>query len=441
MAIAVVVIAMFHLVTRVGMGASLVRRMELTHAESSTFFWASLILGVVAGLLAVLVSNPAAALAGSVEAAPLVAVAALTLPLGLAASVPMGLLSRSLRFRTLTIIQLVAYGVHGVVAVSLALLGLGAWAVVIGQVCRSASVLAGTFVATRFRPLLVFKGQVVRGELSFNAGVLGGDIVSYANKNADYWFVGNQLGTGALGVYYMAYVIPNVLRRRITAVGDQVLFPIISRIQDDKKRIVSAYLRVMKLVAFLAVPSMLGLALVSDLAIRIGFGEEWLEAIAPVRVIAIAAAVTSTVVAARPIFKALGRPAVVVVAGVVSLVALGVGLALVLLGTMSLVGVAFAVLSAAVVEAVVMQHKMKVEFGLRYGQVLTTLGPFVVSAGVMMAAVWASRSYVLGDLAIVPEAAISVAVGVLVYLVAGLVLFNKAFRDQLQTFRRLLSRG
>lgn len=439
-AVAVIVVTMFDLITRVGFGASIIRKEPLTVRFSSTFFWTSLTLGAVAGGLAFIAAGPAASLAGSPEASALVALAAVTLPLNLASRVPSALLTRKFRFRALAVIDVVSALAHGVVAVSLAVAGVGAMAVVIGQVVRSAVTLVGSTVVSGFRPRLTFDIGDVREEISFNANWLTADLVSYANKNADYWFVGNRLGAGQLGIYYVAYVIPTLLRRRITSIGHDVLYPVVSRMRDDTRRVVSAYLRVARLVAFLVVPAMLGLAVVADLAITIGFGPDWQEATAPLRLIALAAAVTSVVVVANPIFPALGRPGMLVRIGLVALVALGLGLAVsTAMGTLT--AVAVAVLVAVVFEGVVTQMNLKSLIGLGHRRTLKAIAPFVTSAIVMAGAVWGVRLMWLGSMGRPLQAIVLVVVGGGVYMTVGLLAFRSDFVEQISAARHLAVPG
>jgi PST family polysaccharide transporter len=436
-AITVIVLTMFDLITRVGFGATIIRRENLTPVVQSTFFWASIVLGLTAGLMAALVSGPMAILAGSADAAPLVVLAAVTLPVNLAARVPSGLLSRGFGFRRLATIDIAGSVTHGVVAISLAVMGLGALAVVIGQVARSVVVLVGSFVASGFRPRFSFSRQVIAEDLSFNLAWLGGDLVAYANKNADYWFVGNRLGTGPLGIYYVAYVIPTLLRRRVTAIGHEVLYPVVARMQDDKQRIVTAYLRVARLVSFLLVPAMLGLSATADLAIGIGFGSEWLDAVDPLRIIAVGAAITSMTVVANPIFPALGRPSVLVTSGLVALLALGVGLSFSLFGgTLSLV--ALAVLGAAIVEAAVILNRLGVMLGLSLSRFVSAISPYLLSSLVMIAAVVSVRTWAVTDMGLITEALASLATGVSVYLLMGRLLYWSDFREQFSMVRGLL---
>jgi PST family polysaccharide transporter len=436
-AISVVVLAMFELLTRVGFAATVIRRERLDRADASTFLWASVALGLVAGLLAVLISGPAAALAGDVEAAPLVALAAVTLPINLAGRIPLGLLSRDLRFRTIAVIEIWGIAVHGVVAVLLAIAGFGALAVVIGQVSRSIVLLVGAFVTARFRPLITFKGSAIREELSFNAAWLGGDLITYASKNSDYWFVGNTLGTGSLGVYYVAYVIPTMLRRRITAIGHEVFYPIASRIQSDRSRLVGAYLRIAGLVGFVVTPAMLGLAAVADLAIDIGFGDKWSEAASPMRLIAVASAMTASVVVGAPIFPAIKRPGVLVTIGLSSLGVLVAGLVVAFrLGTLT--AVAGAVLGAATVEVLLMLYLLQRFVDLKVKDFVLAIGPFFLSSLAMLPAVVGVRLIVPTGTNVVVEAAASVVSGTLVYLGVGRLLFSAAFAEQWRESRHLI---
>ncbi len=436
-AITVVVLTMFDLITRVGLGASVVRREPLTKEFSSTFFWASLILGLVAGGLAALIAVPGARLAGNVDAAPLVVLSAATLPFNLMARVPSGLLSREFRFRTLAMIDISGAFVHGIVAISLAFAGFGAWSVVIGQVVRSLVMLVASVLATRFRPDFTMNFGFLREELSFNASWLSADLISYANKNADYWFVGNRLGTGALGVYYVAYVIPNLLRRRITQVGHDVIYPVVSRIAEDTKRIRSVYREVLCLVSFLAVPMMLGLAAVADLTILIGFGPDWTEAIDPLRIVAVSAAITAVTVVGQPIFAAMGHPQVLIPIGIIQLVILGVGLSF-SFNDGSLVAVSLAVLLATSVRFFLVVRKLKQMIGVSYRAFVVAVMPYVVASLIMVSAVWALRSTVFEPLSVVPEAIVAVGVGALLYLGSGFLFFRRSFSEQIVAVRALL---
>ena len=439
-AIAVVVVTMFDLLTRVGFGASVIRRPVLDREIASTLFWAASGIGLLAAGLAMGLSRPAAALAGSADAAGLVVLAAVNLPLGMAFSVVQGLILRDLRFRTAALVDVGGTVVHGVVAISLAFAGFGPWSIVIGQVARTVVGLVACLVITRFVPLLRFDRSVLAEDLSFGLGVLGGDVVSYVNRNADYWFVGNRLGPGPLGVYYVAFIIPNLLRQRFNGIGHEVLYPVVSKFQDDIPRITSAYLRVVRLVSFLVLPVMVGLAVVADLAIRIGFGPGWEEAVQPMQVISVGMALTAVGVVARPIFVAMGRPGITIVTGLLAVVTLGAAFG-VLWGRITLVGVAVAVVLAAAVETVATQVYVVRILRVSPWRQLRAVAPFALATLVMAGVVVGVRATAVGRLGFVLEAVVAVAAGALAYLVVGSVGFRRDFGEQVRAVRSFLGLG
>jgi len=438
-AIAVVVLALFDLITAVGFGASIVRTGDLQEGLVASYFWGSILLGGAAGGLAGLLSTPAASLAGAVEAAPLIAVGALTLPLSLATAVPVGLLSRRLKFRSLAFIDIASMLTHAAVAIPLAALGFGPWAVVVGYVVRAGARLGMAMFAAKFFPRPRLRLLELKKDLGFNLSFFATDAVAYANKNADYWFVGNVLGAALLGSYYVAYVIPTLLRRRVTGVAHDVLYPIISKFQDDTERIISAYLKVTRLVAFILLPALLGLSVTADLAVRIGFGQGWDDSITPLALISIAAAVAALGVPAVPIFPAVGRPLQLVTIGGVSLLILLLTL-LATTGFTSLVVVAWCVIAAAVTELVVLQTRLKTILGMSPSRWLGAIAPFGVSAIVMAVVVVGARAWVFAGLPMAIEALAAVTVGLGVYLAMGRLGYRIHFRDQLEAARALIKR-
>ena len=69
--------------------------------------------------------------------------------------------------------------------------------------------------------------------MSFAGSWSGIQAAVYVSKNADYWVVSRLLGGEALGLYYIAYVIPNLARQRLHWVAQAVFYPVFSRLAED----------------------------------------------------------------------------------------------------------------------------------------------------------------------------------------------------------------
>jgi PST family polysaccharide transporter len=130
---------------------------------------------------------------------------------------------------------------------------------------------------------------VVRAELGFAGGIFTSQVLSYGLKSADYWVVGRTLGDAALGVYYMAFQLPSIVRLRMSNVSRQVLFPVFAQESQSRERVASIYLKAMRLQIGLGLPMMIGLAALAAPITAVFFGPQWDAAVVPTRWLAVAA--------------------------------------------------------------------------------------------------------------------------------------------------------
>ena len=73
----------------------------------------------------------------------------------------------------------------------------------------------------------------------------------------------------------------------ITAPLQQVLFPALSRMQDDPKRLADVWIRVTRLVAAVAMPALVGLVVVAPDFVSTVLGQEWSAATPVIRILAV----------------------------------------------------------------------------------------------------------------------------------------------------------
>ena len=364
-AVAAIVVGFATLITSAGFGQILVKRPSIDDRVTSTIFWVASGLGVlVSGIIAAL-SVPLANLAGQPAAAPLVFILAPTALCGLMASVPRGLLQRRLQFGRMYIADLSAMIVYIVVQIALALAGAGAVSIVLGQLSSSLVILALTSLFSQWRPRLVFDATVARSEARFSGGTLANTTVTYTVKNADNWVVSRTSSAAMLGVYYVAYVLPNILRQRLTWMATDVLLPVFARFVADPVRSRRAYRDALGIHAFVGFPAMTGIAVLASRIVAVFFGEKWAAAAGPLRLLAIAALVEFVTQAATTVFIAHGVPGRNAVIKLWSLAVLLVGLAL--FGRSGLDAVAGCVVAASTTAAVVSQVLIRrlLHFGAR----------------------------------------------------------------------------
>jgi len=283
---ALTVVALAEITGQIGIAPSIVQVKDLTHAHMATGFVATVLMGFLLALAFYSLSAPIALLYQMPEVAPLIEVFALLFAIKGIGMVSEALMQREMRFRTIAILQLVSYLVgYASVAVTLALLGFGVWALVWGQLGQALLLTVGYVLLAHDGLGLGFKWSTFKSMLRFGFGVSLTQIGNYISQNADYFIVGRFLGPEALGFYSRAYLLLKQFSQIIGRMGDQVLFPTLSSIQDDRQRLQRALNRTLSLVAMLQVPLTALLVITAPEIILVLMGPQWEPAILPFQIL------------------------------------------------------------------------------------------------------------------------------------------------------------
>ncbi len=215
---------------------------------------------------------------------------------------------KEIEFRKQFIYQLSGIMVDFIVAVTAAFLLKNVWALVFGLLAGNAVRFFMSYIIHTYRPRLCFDLEKLRELFGFGKWVLGSSVLTFLITQGDDIFVGKMLGVAVLGFYQMAYKISNIPTTEIAHVISQVTFPAYSKIQDDLPRLREAYVKVLKLTAFLSFPiAGLILVLAPDFT-AIFLGEKWMPMVPEMQVLALAGLVRSITATSGTIFYAVGKP-------------------------------------------------------------------------------------------------------------------------------------
>jgi PST family polysaccharide transporter len=99
-----------------------------------------------------------------------------------------------------------------------------------------------------------------------------------------------------------------------------VVFPAFSNVQDRPNELRRGFLASVRLVELIAVPICLGLLIAADPIVRVVFGDQWLDAIPVLRVLAVYAWVYSLGYHVGGFYKAIGRPDILLRLSILTLV-------------------------------------------------------------------------------------------------------------------------
>jgi O-antigen/teichoic acid export membrane protein len=277
---AIVFVALALVLVDFGLGAAIVQRPSLSEDDKSTIFWAGMALGVGLTIAGIGLSWPIASLYHQPRVQSLFAVASLTFVITAVGIVPGSLLHRDLRFRTLQLRTIVASAISCAVAIIMAALGFGPWAIVVQTLVMASVSTLLIWRSTTFRPRAVFSRASVRSVGGYSLDSLGTRILIWGNLNADNFLVGRFLGAAKLGAYSIGYSVAVAPLNRIAAPVTEVFFSAFSRM-GDRERVGQVWLRATRMIGLVIIPVMAGLLVVAPEFVQVVFGPRW-HAAAPV---------------------------------------------------------------------------------------------------------------------------------------------------------------
>lgn len=273
-----------------GFEQALIQRERVDALHLDTAWWASIALGAALGGGLFAASDVSAALYGDPRLGDVLRWLSFTVFISGFRSSPAALLRRRLRFRSLALRNVVSTAVGGVAGVTFAVLGHGYRALVYQALVETTVGVLLIVQQAKWRPRLAFSVRHFKELFSFGVGVTGTSLLGYATRHVDDLLIGAFLGPVALGQYTVAYrILRMIIELTITAVH-QVMFPLLSRLQSNRDRLLQAYYAACRLATALSLPAFLILATLADLVIVLVFGPRWGAASGIMRMLAIGGA-------------------------------------------------------------------------------------------------------------------------------------------------------
>ena len=292
-----------------GIGQALIFHPE-DERTASTAFW----IGQASGIVLCALTWLAAPLAGSFfndpRAVPVVQVLSLTFPISAFGNTHDILLRKRLQFGKKFFPDFIKSTGKGLISIFLAWLGMGAWSLILGQLAGKLLASISYWVLMPWRPSLLIDRKTLRPLLRYGSNIMAGDLLGIILNNTDYLFIGRFLGATALGIYSVAFRIPDLVVMQFCDTISRVIFPLYSRLKDDPTALTRGFLVTMRYVSLVTVPLGLGIALLSKLFVVVFFTDKWIEAAPVMAAIAIYALMLSLSYNAGDIYKAQGRPEV-----------------------------------------------------------------------------------------------------------------------------------
>ena len=261
-----------------GFTTALIRKKDATDDDYNTVFICNLGMSMLLYAVVFLCAPWIAGFFEREELIPLVRVSSLGLIIGALGMVQQTRLTKRIDFKTQTKITIAATALSGIVGIGMALTGFGVWALVAQQLISQIISTVLLYIYNRWVPRLCFCKESFHDLFGFGWKMMVSILLDAVWKELTQVVVGKFYSPATLGQYTRAKHYAKLLSSNLTSVVERVTYPVLSSIQDDKQRMVSAYRRIIRTSMFITTVALFSLAAVSEPLIYCMIGPKWHEA-------------------------------------------------------------------------------------------------------------------------------------------------------------------
>ena len=365
-----------------GLDGGIIQKKEVSQAANDTAFVLIFSMSATLSVLCFLIAPWVGRFFNHSELVSIVRALGVVFILGGFGRVPSAVLTRQLRFRLISVIDLSGSTANSIFAVIFAFLWPNIWSLVGAYFVKHTlvAVLSWYFSGYRFKWHFDFKHA--RELFSFGKFLIALSVVAYIGSNVSNLVIGKIMGAASVGFYTLAVNIGNVVNNNFTHIISRVMFPAYSQIQDDLESVTRAYLKTIKFILMISLPFSIALICLSEEFVLTLYGIKWISIVPLIRILGVIQMLAPIVHASGSLYRGCGRPDYDFN---LNLVFLAINIPIMVLFTMwwGLTGTVVASLVTILVDAPVSIFLVNRLTGLKLSDFLKQLGPAAFCSAIM----------------------------------------------------------
>ncbi len=382
-AIAVMAISHLAILKNLGLGPALIQKKGNIEEVANTVFTLNIVVGFALTFFAFTLAPLVASYFADPLITPVLRWLGISFFINAIGSIHLTRLQRELAFKKKFLPDMANSFTKGGISIVLALNGYGVLALVFGQLAGALASALVVWVVLPWRPHFSTPLSLDRRLLKYGASIMGIDTLGVLGENIVPIIIGKMFGLSVLGIYTIAYRLPEIMLISMLWIIGGVAFPAFSSIQNNDQEMRKGFLGSIHLVQLFAVPISLGLLITADPIIRVCFGDQWQDAIPMLRLISLYALIYSIGFHAGAVYKAIGRPDILLKLSVLSL---AIALPLILFGAnYGVLGIITAQLGAILIRRIVSLVIISRFITVSFTDLVTAIKPSLKSGSALLA--------------------------------------------------------
>lgn len=279
MAAAFVLISEF--LVRESVSEILLTKDALTPERLNAVFWVLVGFGTLLTAMLLAASGSISGFYGEAQVGPLIVALSPTVLMIALTAVPVAILRREMRFRVLALRAIAGVVAGGVVGVGMALAGFGVWSLAGQRIVQVGVNIIMAWLAVSWRPGVSISGAQIKDVVRFGHRVAGLRAAELLAVQMPAVLIGVTLGPTQAGLFSIAWRVVEIASFLVITplrMAAQPAFSAVARAGGEASKLLTDIMRLSGLAVF---PAFFGLAVLSEPALTVLFGQKWAPA-APV---------------------------------------------------------------------------------------------------------------------------------------------------------------
>lgn len=408
-----------------GFGSSLIQKKDADNIDFSSVLYfqigASLILYLILFFAAPLIASFFGE--GYEQLVPVLRVLGLRIPLTAVNNVQQAYVSRKMIFRKFFFSTIIGTAVSAFVGIFMAYRGFGVWALV-GQYLTNTvmdTIILGLTI--HWKPELKFSWTRLKDLFRYGWKILVAGLIGETYNELRSIIIGKLYTSNDLAFFDKGKQIPNLIVTNINSSISNVLFPAISKEQNNTLNVKNMMRRSIRTSAYIMCPMMFGLAVVAEPLIKLLLTDKWLPCVPYLQIYCISYCFEPIQTANLQAIKAVGRSDIFLKLEVIKK---GSSI-LILLAVMrhGVDAIAYSLLLTTLIASIVNTLPNKKLVSYSYRELTVDMSYGLLLSGVMSAVVYAEGRFL--PLSTVPMLAVQVITGLAVYLLLSFLFKAEPF--------------
>ncbi len=262
-----------------GFGNALIQKKEVSKKDISTVFTTNLIISIILFSI-IFFSAPSIASYFEIDKFSLfLRIEAIIILVRALFVIHFTILNRKMDFQKLAKINLIASSLSTVIAIIMAISGCGIWSLIIRNLALDIISLILYYFTTRLDLSFYICKESFTKLFGFGIFVLVANLSVTIYSNLLTFILGKKFSVKELGYYNQAYSLEQIPVYSVSSILNQVLFPFLSKEQDDLRKLQDDVEKSMQAMSFLIYPMMTFLICFAKPLIILLYSEKWLPSV------------------------------------------------------------------------------------------------------------------------------------------------------------------